>query len=88
MEGRTFKHASINQRDKLDSETTRSEWGGLFREDISQSFPFELVQGCIVPGHVELPRGGGVTYRSFDDPMGGRVDSWAKAIAHRDDDED
>src|SRR5262249_7077748 len=25
----------------------------------------------------------GVTYRSFDDPMGGRGDSWAKCIAHR-----
>lgn len=50
MEGRTFKHASIDQRDKLDSETTRSEWGGLFREDISQAFPFELVQAASFRG--------------------------------------
>lgn len=50
MEGRTFKHASIDQRDKLDSETTRLEWGGLFREDISQAFPFELVQAASFRG--------------------------------------
>src|SRR4029453_14288544 len=49
-------------------------------------FPFELVQSCIVPGRVELPRVSGVTYRSFDDPMGGRGDSWAKCIAHKQDD--
>jgi hypothetical protein len=28
----------------------------------------------------------GVTYTSFDDPMGGRGDSWAKCIAHREGD--
>jgi hypothetical protein len=32
---------------------------------------------------VELPRVNGVAYRSFDDPIGGRGDSWAKCIAHR-----
>ena len=73
----------IDEQIELDPEAGRSEWGGLFREDISEAFPFELVQGCIVPGRVELPRVKGVTYRSFDDPMGGRGDSWAKAIAHR-----
>jgi hypothetical protein len=35
---------------------------------------------------VELPRTANVTYRSFDDPMGGRGDSWAKCIAHREGD--
>src|SRR5262249_13218923 len=30
-----------------------------------------------------LPRVSGVTYRAFDDPMGGRGDSWAKCSAHR-----
>jgi hypothetical protein len=73
----------IDAQIELDPEAGRSEWGGLFREDISQAFPFELVQGCIIPGRVELTRVSGVTYRSFDDPMGGRGDSWAKAIAHR-----
>jgi hypothetical protein len=73
----------IDEQIDLDPEAGRSEWCGLFREDISEAFPFELVQGCIVPRRVELPRMSRVAYRSFDDPMGGRGDSWAKCIAHR-----
>jgi hypothetical protein len=73
----------IDAQMDLDPEAGRSEWGGLFREDISEAFPFELVQSCIVPGRIELPRVNGVTYKSFDDPMGGRGDFWAKCIAHK-----
>jgi hypothetical protein len=76
----------VDEQIELDPEAGRSEWGGLFREDISQAFPFELIQSCIVPGRVELPRMANVAYRSFDDPMGGRGDSWAKCIAHREGD--
>jgi hypothetical protein len=80
--GPDFQARFDKSTDKLDSETTRSEWGGLFREDISQAFPFELVQAAS-SGARGIAARRRVTYRSFDDPMGGRGDSWAKAIAHR-----
>jgi hypothetical protein len=73
----------IDEQIDLDPEAGRSEWGGLFREDISMAFPLELIEQCIVPGRVELPYAKGVQYKSFDDPMGGRGDSWAKCIAHK-----
>ena len=73
----------IDEQIELDPEAGRSEWGGLFREDISMAFPLELIEQCIVPGRVELPYAKAVQYKSFDDPMGGRGDSWAKCIAHK-----
>jgi hypothetical protein len=73
----------IDEQIDLDPEAGRSEWGGLFREDISQAFPIEMLEQCVVPGRVELPPVKGVAYFSFDDPMGGRGDFWAKAIAHK-----
>ena len=48
--GPDFQARFDKSTDKLDSETTRSEWGGLFREDISQAFPFELVQAASFRG--------------------------------------
>ena len=73
----------IDEQIELDPEAGRSEWGGLFREDISMAFPLEMLEQCIVPGRVELAYAKAVTYKSFDDPMGGRGDSWAKCIAHK-----
>jgi hypothetical protein len=73
----------IDEQIELDPEAGRSEWGRLFREDISEAFPWEHVQSCIIPGRGKFPRVNGIAYRSFDDPMGGRGDSWAKCIAHR-----
>ena len=65
-----------------DPDAARSEWLGMFREDVTTAFPLELIEGCIVPGRVELPYIPGVRYQSFDDVSGGRSDSWAKAVAH------
>jgi hypothetical protein len=73
----------IDEQIELDPEAGRSEWGGLFREDISMAFPLEMIEQCIIPGRVELAYAKGVSYKSFDDPMGGRGDSWAKCIAHK-----
>jgi hypothetical protein len=60
----------------------RSEWLGLFREDVSAAFPAELVESCVVTGRIELPYNSSFRYVSFDDVSGGRGDSWAKCIAH------
>jgi hypothetical protein len=73
----------IDEQIELDPEAGRSEWGGLFREDISQAFSLELLESCVIPGRVELLPIRGLAYRSFDDPMGGKGDAWAKTIAHR-----
>jgi hypothetical protein len=81
-----ISQAFIDEQIELDPEAGRSEWGGLFREDISQAFHSELIEQCVVPNRIELPPVKGVAYRSFDDPCGGRQDFWAKAIAHREKD--
>jgi hypothetical protein len=73
----------IDEQIELDPEAGRSEWGGLFREDISMAFPLEMLEQCMIPRRVELAYAKAVTYKSFDDPMGGRGDSWAKCIAHK-----
>ena len=54
-------------------------FGKIFR----WRFPVEILEQCIIPGRIELPYAKGVQYKSFDDPMGGRGDSWAKCIAHQ-----
>jgi hypothetical protein len=44
----------IDEQIDLDPEAGRSEWGGLFREDISMAFPLELIEQCIGAIHVAL----------------------------------
>src|SRR4029077_17273760 len=76
----------VDEQIDLDPEAGRSEWGGLFREDISQAFPISMLEQCVIPGRVELPPVKGLAYHSFADPMGGKGDFWAKCIAHRQND--
>lgn len=68
-----------------DAEAAQSEWGGLFRSDISQFLPDELIDAAVVPNRTELPwllpcRG---TYVGFIDPGGGAHDAMTMAICHK-----
>jgi hypothetical protein len=68
-----------------DPEAARSEWGGLFRSDISEYLPDALIDAAIVPGRAELPWALPLRncYVGFCDPSGGVYDSMTLAIAHR-----
>jgi hypothetical protein len=68
-----------------DAEAARSEWGGLFRSDISEYLPDALIDAAVVPGRVELPWALPLRncYVAFCDPSGGAHDAMTMAIAHR-----
>jgi hypothetical protein len=66
-----------------DPASAASEYGGEFRDDISDFISRELVEACTVHDRLELPSdGGGYRYHAFVDPSGGSADSMTLAIAH------
>jgi len=81
----TLDQGLIDAAYQDDAEAAKSEWGGLFRADISQFLPDELIDAAVVDGRTELPwtlqlRGG---YVAFCDPSGGAHDAMTLAIAHK-----
>jgi hypothetical protein len=68
-----------------DPEAAKSEWGGLFRSDISEYLPDALIDAAVVPGRTELPWALPLRncYVAFCDPSGGAHDAMCLAIAHR-----
>lgn len=65
-----------------DPEAARSEFGGLFRSDISGYLDDATLDRVIVPGRRSLPRRAETQYAAFIDPSGGRSDSFTCGIAH------
>lgn len=65
-----------------DPEAHRSEVLGQFRAGLSTLLDPDALDVC-VGSHRELPPRGGVTYRAFVDPSGGRRDAFTAAIGHR-----
>lgn len=65
-----------------DPEAYRSEVLGEFRTGLSLLLDPEALERCVVPGRLELPPVGGVAYRAFVDPSGGRADAFTLALAH------
>jgi hypothetical protein len=55
-----------------------------FRDDVSTFLPRDIIQGCVVPGRLQLSPNKGTKYASFVDLSGGRSDDAALAIAHKD----
>jgi hypothetical protein len=69
---------------KEDPAAARSEWEAEWRDDISSFLSSELIEGCVIPGRLELPPAYGVSYFGFVDPSGGRGDSMSLGVAHKD----
>lgn len=67
-----------------DPEAYRSEVLGEFRSGIGSLFASEALDAVVIPGRRELLPTEGVAYRAFVDPSGGRQDSYAVAVGHRD----
>src|SRR5207249_5652466 len=80
----TISQTFIDKEIEKDPEAGRAEWLGLFREDVSAAFPLELLEGCTIPGRLELlPSPHVPQYFAFVDPSGGRRDAFTLAIAHQ-----
>ena len=80
----TLDRQMIDRARETDPEASESEWGGGFRSDIAAFLDdacIEKVTDYSRP--LEIPPRQGVTYHAFADPSGGRRDSFALAIGHK-----
>src|SRR5262249_9877202 len=76
--------AEIEAAYAADPEAAPSEWGGLFRDDISGFLSDDLIDAAGDHGRpLELPPAPRLRYVAFTDPSGGRGDSFALCIGHR-----
>jgi hypothetical protein len=80
----TISESTIEREIAKDPEAGRSEWRAEFRGDISNAFPRELIESCVVNGRGALPYVQGIPYLAFNDVSGGRGDNWVQAIGHHD----
>jgi hypothetical protein len=72
-----------------DAPKARAEYLGIFREDISDFLPIEIVEACTDVGVYERPYQPGKQYYAWADAAGGGGtgrDSFALAITHKGDD--
>jgi len=60
-----------------------AEYFSVFRDDLTDYVPREVVEAAVVPGRKELAPERGITYKMFADASGGASDSFAWAIGHR-----
>jgi hypothetical protein len=82
----TLSEADIAKASADDPEASLSEWGGLFRTDISSLFDDATIDAAVEYGRpLELPPlGGRVTYGAFVDASGGvGKDSYTLSVGHR-----
>ncbi len=73
----------IDKAYERDPTSASAEYGAEFRTDVDAFLSYEVVEAVTVPGRFELPLVDGVKYLAFTDPSGGSQDSFALAIAHK-----
>ncbi len=81
----TLSEQDIARAAAGDPEAAVSEWEGRFRADIA-AFLSDVDVDAVVDRDrpLELPPRSGIAYRAFCDPSGGRHDSFAVSVGHRD----
>lgn len=67
-----------------DAASARSEYYGEWRQDVQTYLPREIIEQCVIKNRQDLLPRTSITYRAFCDTSGGRSDSAALAIGHRD----
>jgi len=78
----TLKQKDIDKLVAADPAAGRSEWLGLYRDDIASYLDRDLVEGLVDHGVTARPPIPGVRYRSGTDPSGGSKDSFTMAVCH------
>lgn len=78
----TLSQAEIDAAFLEDPTAARSEFGGEWREDVSEFVPRSLVESLVVKGRKELLPRSQQVYFAFSDLSGGRLDDAGLAIAH------
>lgn len=80
----TLSQEDIDAELAEDLESARAEFLNLWREDVSSWLPREAIMPCVVRNRKELLPQSGIAYCGFVDVSGGRSDSAALAIGHKD----
>lgn len=81
----TLSQAEIEAAYAEDPAAARSEFGGEWREDVSEFVPRSLIESLVAKGRKELLPRNSTSYFAFSDLSGGRNDDAGLAIAHRED---
>ncbi len=76
----------IEEAYKDDPVSAESEYGSVFRGDLSNFLDPDLLTSVTRTSPLELPYAQGIEYFGFTDPSGGRDDAFTLAIAHKDED--
>lgn len=78
----TIDRRIIREAYASDPEASRSEWGGLFRENVSGFIDREVVERAVRQNPLELPHAPGIRYIGVSDPAGGGQDEFSMSIGH------
>jgi hypothetical protein len=73
---------AIDRAIAADPEAGKSEWGGLYRSDLSAYLPSEDIDRAVVQHRRSLPASYNFRYFAFCDPSGGRSDSMTLGVSH------
>lgn len=79
----TLSQVEIDAAYLEDPAAARSEYGGEWRDDVSEFVPRSLVESLVAKGRKELLPRQDRSYFAFSDLSGGRHDDAGLAIAHR-----
>ncbi len=82
----TLKQKDIDKLVAADPAAGRSEWLGMYRDDIASYLDRDLVEGLVDHGVTVRPPIPGVRYRSGADPSGGSRDSFTLSVCHNEGD--
>jgi hypothetical protein len=81
-----FPQRIIDKAYADDPEAASAEYGGEFRNDLSDFIGRDIIRACTAAGQYEIAPARGTHPVAFVDPSGGSADSMTLAIAHRDGD--
>jgi hypothetical protein len=79
----TYSQALIDAAMAKDPPKASAEYLAEFRDDLSNLFTREVIEGCVRPGIRERGPQSGVAYIGAVDPAAGGADSFTLAISHR-----
>jgi hypothetical protein len=79
----TLSEKEIEKQRARDPAAAKSEFDGMFREDIEAFLPLDVIEAVVIHGRIELPRIEKVSYFAFADPSGGGGDSFTLSIGHK-----
>jgi len=81
----TLSQKIIDRAYQQDSAAARSEYGGLFRDDLAAFVDANILQSVIPSGLTRRHYIKGQTYKAFCDPSGGGGDAFTLCIGHLED---